>query len=288
MKRVFAVAVLLAGILRAGAASPAPAPGKPVSGPVPAIDTVLLHSPSMGIDKKSVVVVPSGYNMSTRRYPVVYMLNGYGGSHQSWLRSTKADLAGIADRYGFILVCVDGANSWYIDSPVHPKSLYDTYITKELIPYIDRSYRTVTDRSGRGVMGLSMGGHGALLLSIEHPDLFSAAGSMSGAVDIRTLFKRRITDILPSPEENYALWTRYSVLVQADRWKPGEVAILFDCGVDDYLIEENRELHQRLVFLKIPHEYTERPGKHNHPYWYNALDYQMLFFSKNLAENQPN
>jgi len=87
----------------------------------------------------------------------------------------------MADRYGAIIVTPDGGvDSWYFDSPVDPTYRYETFVTQELIPYIDKLYKTVADRSGRAIAGLSMGGHGALYLAIRHQELFAAAGSMSG------------------------------------------------------------------------------------------------------------
>ena len=74
--------------------------------------------------------------------------------------------------------------SWYWNSPVDPKSQYETFISDELIKAIDSKYKTIKNRTGRAITGLSMGGHGALYLAIKHQDVFGAAGSMSGGVDI--------------------------------------------------------------------------------------------------------
>lgn len=84
-----------------------------------------------------------------------------------------------------IIVCPDGRNSWYWDSPVDPSMQMESFFTDCLIPTVDSLYRTMPARGGRAITGLSMGGHGALWLAWRHPDLFGAAGSMSGGVDIR-------------------------------------------------------------------------------------------------------
>ena len=68
--------------------------------------------------------------------------------------------------------------------------------------------------------------------------------------------------------------------------KNNQLALILDCGVDDFLIESNRELHRRMVYQKVPHDYTERPGAHTWEYWENALPYQVLFFDKVLKKNQ--
>jgi S-formylglutathione hydrolase FrmB len=70
-----------------------------------------------------------------------------------------------------------------------------------------------------------------------------------------------------------------------DKMKANNLPLLVDCGVDDFLIESNRELHRRLVYSKVPHDYIERPGEHTWPYWENALPYHLVFFRKILQAN---
>ena len=83
----------------------------------------------------------------------------------------------IADEKGIIFVCPDGKDSWYWDSPKNPAYRYETFVSSELVNYIDRNYKTIADRKGRAITGLSMGGHGAMWLGIRHKDVFGAAGS---------------------------------------------------------------------------------------------------------------
>ena len=73
--------------------------------------------------------------------------------------------------------------SYYLNSPVVKESQFETYISEEVIEKIDNTYRTIKNKKGRAISGLSMGGYGALYLAIRHPDLFCAAGSMSGALN---------------------------------------------------------------------------------------------------------
>ena len=67
---------------------------------------------------------------------------------------------------------------------------------------------------------------------------------------------------------------------QIYRLQNGNVKLIIDCGECDFFLEVNRELHQRLLGLGIDHDFITRPGKHNHEYWNNAIDYQILFFEK--------
>ena len=68
----------------------------------------------------------------------------------------------------------------------------------------------------------------------------------------------------------------------------GDLAIIIDCGVDDFFLEVNRRTHQALLTRNIKHDYIERPGGHNHAYWNNSIDYQLLFFHKYFSRSQEN
>lgn len=139
-----------------------------------------------------------------------------------------------------------------------------------------------------------MGGYGALFLATRHPDLYCAAGSMSGALnldmtswkltpDMEKGIKAEFEKILgPFSSDSYA---PYSVINMVDKMKTNGLKLIFDCGVDDFLIEPNRELHRRLVFNQTPHDYSERPGGHSWEYWQNSLPNHVLFFNHVLKAN---
>ena len=149
------------------------------------VDTIQVFSASMNKNIKTCVIVPDNYKKSKKKFPVVYLLHGYSGNYGTWVKSFK-EVSQQVDRYGFIAIGVDGNySSWYFDSPIDPTFKYETYIIDELVPFIDKKYKTIASREGRAISGLSMGGHGSLYLSLKHQDVFGAAGSMSGGVDIR-------------------------------------------------------------------------------------------------------
>ncbi|MNQ11275.1 Endo-1,4-beta-xylanase Z precursor [compost metagenome] len=243
------------------------------------VDTLQVFSSSMQKNIKTCVIVPENYKKSKKAFPVVYLLHGYSGNYRSWAKDFK-ELGKQVDQYGFIVVGVDGNySSWYFDSPIDPSFKYETYVVKELVPFIDKQYRTIADRKARAISGLSMGGHGALYLSFRHQDVFGAAGSMSGGVDFRPFpenwdIKKRLGSITEFPEN----WNQNTVTNMLDLVKDNKLKLIIDCGVDDFFMKVNRELHAKMLELKINHDYIERPGEHNIKYWENSLKYQLLFF----------
>ena len=246
------------------------------------VDTILIHSNYLKKATKFVVIQPSNQsqqNNTKERYPVVYLLNGYGGDYGQWPITTP-QLTKTADDLKIIFVCPDGGiGSWYFDSPIDSSIRYESYITKELVPYIDANFSTKANPKSRAITGLSMGGHGALYLAIRHSEIFGAAGSTSGGVDFRAFPNRwDIKKALGDYESNKERWYEYTVMRQVELLKNNQLALIIDCGIDDFFMPVNRALHEKLLQLKIDHDYIERPGEHNHIYWGSSIDFQILFF----------
>jgi len=243
------------------------------------VDTLNIPSIKMHRAYKCVVITPDSYKNATQRYPVLYLLHGAGGNYANWVNNVPI-IKELADAYQCMIVCPDGAvSSWYFDSPVDSSMRFETYVSKEIPAYIDQHYQTLPEPAHRAITGLSMGGHGALFLAIRHPDVFGAAGSMSGGVDFRPFPKNwDLAKRLGPPGIDGANWTDYTVFKQAENLKQGTLAIMIDCGVKDFFIDVNRNLHQKLLLAGIDHDYTERPGEHDWKYWGNAIKYQLLFF----------
>lgn len=250
------------------------------------VDTVEVESKSMRKNSKAVIITPQGYDArATKRYPVVYLLHGHGGNYQSWVKDVPS-IKKSADELGLIIVCPDGGfNSWYINSPVDSSVKYDDYITQELVPYVDAHYATIADKKARAIAGYSMGGHGALYLGIRHPDLFANLGSICGGVDLRPFpNKWQLKNILGDIQTSPANWDAYSVMNMVDIIGKGQFNLMIDCGVDDFFLTVNRKLHEKLITLKIPHEYIEREGGHNRNYWANSVDYHFFYFKRMFVQ----
>ncbi|WP_321290475.1 alpha/beta hydrolase family protein [uncultured Sunxiuqinia sp.] len=243
------------------------------------VDTIEVHSLSMQKNIKAVIVTPDDY-ASAKELPVVYLLHGYGGNHLDWISKVKG-VEKAADQFNLIIVCPDGgASSWYWDSPVDPTSKYETFVSSELVKEIDNKFKTVKDRKGRAITGLSMGGHGALFLAFNHQDVFGACGSMSGGVDIRPFpnnwdIAKRLGTYAEHPER----WEKNTVINRLNVLSPSSLAIIIDCGTGDFFYNVNEKLHQQLLYRNIPHDYITRPGGHSWSYWANAVKFQILFMS---------
>lgn len=244
------------------------------------VDTIRVYSQAMKKEIPCVVIVPAVAAPDTR-WPVVYLLHGYSGSYNNWIRKVP-ELAAYADRLGIMIVCPDGdVSSWYFDSPLDPSKKYETYIGKEVPAFIDAHYPTVANRYGRAITGLSMGGHGGLFIGFRHASLFGACGSMSGGVNLKPLgnkydIARRIGDTIAYKEN----WKKYSVINVVEQYPQDSIAIIIDCGTDDFFYNDNKALHEKMLRLRIPHDYIERPGKHDWNYWRNAVEYQLVFFRR--------
>lgn len=226
------------------------------------------------------VIKPSTYNPKNKAYPVVYLLHSYSQNQTQWLRDVPKLLKS-ADKLNIILVCPDGGyNSWYFDSPIDSSIRYESFITKDLITFIDSHYNTIKNKKGRAIGGCSMGGHGSLFLGIRHTDLFGAAGSIAGGVDFRQFpnnwdIKKSLGTIKEHPEN----WENYTVINLVDSSLRGKLKIILDCGTYDIFLPANRNLHQKLLSNKIEHKYRIRPGGHNNKFWRSTINNQLEFFA---------
>jgi len=219
------------------------------------------------------VLLPVDYYKSERRYPVLYLLHGLRGHYTDWL--SKTNLAEYAEKYELIIVTPEGNDAWYSNSVVDANQKYEDYIIKELIPEIDSHFRTISDRHGRAIAGLSMGGYGALKLGIKYGSLFAFTGSLSGALratqwgpdDLKGFpnLYDSLKKIFGEPgDPSRAANDPYELIKNAKGTLP---YFYLDCGTSDILVSNSRDFVALLVANKIPYEYRELPGEHNWAYW---------------------
>lgn len=242
-------------------------------------DTVRVYSKAMDRDVPVVVVSPDG---AVKELPAVYLLHGFSDNYkQGWI--SKVDgITRYADLYNCLLVMPDGGfSSWYFDSPIDSTFRYETFVVSELVAYIDRHFPTSPVPGKRGITGNSMGGHGALFLALRHPDVFGVAGSMSGGVNLCPFadsfdISKRLGNYREYPER----WKAYSVVYLIEEITPPFPALIVDCGTEDFFYHENCAFHEKLMQLRVPHDFISRPGGHNWRYWSIALQHQILFFNR--------
>ena len=263
------------------------------------VDTIFVKNQAMQISLPAAVVLPDSYADSKQEYPVLYLLHGGSGSFRDWLTKTpdRNLLHDLSDQYQIIIVTPEGSSlGYYFDSPLDKKSQYESFIAMDVVAEIDATYRTVRERKGRAIAGLSMGGHGAFFISARHPEVYCVAGSMSGVMNLNTetwkvpkefadMRKKTFAELLGDPAEGIISYPDYSAVGLADKMKVNDIRLIFDCGFDDFLLETNRLLHRKLLDNGTPHDYIERPGGHTWEYWGNALPYQVLYITNVFREN---
>ena len=227
------------------------------------IREVSIPSASMGRDIPASVILPDLYEgNTTNRYPVVYVLHGAGGTHRRYV-DTNLGLPDLADRFQVILVCADGGKtSWWFDSPIDPSFRYETHVFKELVPWIDSHYRTIPERGNRAIMGASMGGHGACWIGFRHKDIFGAAGTILGGLDLWDFPDSwDIAKRLGPRDEFPERWREHSAVAEAAKLKNGDLELVLIAGTSDFFLPPNRKMHQILSANKVAHTYIEIRGR---------------------------
>jgi enterochelin esterase-like enzyme len=270
-------------------------------------ESMVMPSRILGIDVHFSVCLPAEYDQGTQRFPVVYLLHGLGDDETSWLEygqiSQAADQSvASGESLPMIFVMPDGYRTYYVNDYAQTFRWEDMFV-QELIPFIDRTFRTRATASGRALMGYSMGGFGSLMLYLKHTDLFCAAVPLS--ISVRTdeqymteeasgwdqqwgrLFgepgfagKDRITAYYKANSPFHYLNTMPAELRKTLR-------IYIDNGDDEQtLCRSNEELHIRMMDLGIPHEFRVRDGGHSFRYWCSALPDALRFIS-DAFRHQP-
>ena len=250
------------------------------------VDTIGVYSKKMKKEIKCVIIKPEIYNKKNM-LPVVYLLHGYSGRYDNWIKKVT-ELKMYASNFNMLIVCPDGGfSSWYFDSPIDSTYQYETFISNELVGYIDANYNTIQNAKARALTGLSMGGHGGMYVGLLHPDVFGAIGSMSGALDVTFIKSNYQVDKRLGDTTNFANnWKTHSTFSMIDTIANNNQKIIIDCGTEDFVLSFNEEIHKRLMKRKIKHDYILRPGKHDWDYWGNAVYFQLAFFKKYFNEGK--
>ena len=248
------------------------------SGSVPAVETIQFHSQLINKTLPYNVILPRDYRTSTTtRYPVLYLLHGLSGHYSDWI--TKTNVADYAADYRIIVVMPEGNDGWYTDSASVPNDKYESYFLSELIPEVQKRYRTIETRYGRAIAGLSMGGYGALKFGLKFPGTFNFAASISGALTAPSWTENDLKNPGPIRDSVISVFgpagsetrKQNDIFEIARSLTANRAAALpyfyLDCGTEDGLFSDTPQFAALLREKKIAHEYRELPGNHNWAYW---------------------
>lgn len=285
MKQIFLCLLLSSLSIGVSAASPQ---GKVIEGQS-------MTSQITGYAVNYSVYLPPCYDSSERAYPVVYLLHGYTDSETAWVQfgevNRVADEAIASEEIPpMIIVMPDAKVTWYVNNHTGTDK-YEDMMIEEFIPFVEKQYRIRSDRSFRGVSGLSMGGNGSLVYALRHPDVFGVCAPFSAAVYtneevigyLKNDQKQWFTSIYGDLGENDQLpqhWMEYSVLEMINRMPAKEISqvkFYIDCGDDDFLYKGNAALHVALRDKGVEHQFRIREGAHNWTYWRGNIIHGLKF-----------
>jgi S-formylglutathione hydrolase FrmB len=270
-----------------------------VSALVPAADaevrTGTFRSEALGRDVSYVVDLPPSYGASAgRRYPVVYAFHGLFEGPGFWERRGLAPiLAGLREKGAlpeFLVVAVDGGNSFFVNGPA---GRFEDMVAHDLLAHVEQTYRVVPGRAGRAALGVSMGGYAALRLAFAQPSLFCAVATHSAML----LEKIPSTDqgagrwhmaafnaVFGNPIDP-ALWESNDPIALARKVDPAAVPALYlDCGTEDRygLATGHRDLDAILKERRIPHTFELAPGDHGYDFVRGRLERSLRFLGDAL------
>ncbi|MGD9629790.1 MAG: alpha/beta hydrolase [Pyrinomonadaceae bacterium] len=235
-----------------------------------------LASKLMGREMPYRVIMPVEKMVAKdNRHPVIYLLHGLTGHFNNWTDLTKIEE--YAKAYKVIIVMPEGGDGWYTDSVSNEKEKWESYIIEELVPEVDKSFRTLPTRDKRAIAGLSMGGFGALKFGLKYPDTFVLAGSFSGALGAAQITEKTIPGAIgktidgifgPDGSDTRKANDIFAIIRSLTPETTKTIPFIYlDCGTEDFLFANNREFVNLLVEKKVPHEYRQLPGAHDWKYW---------------------
>ena len=251
-------------------------------------DDLEMYSEVLGQNRKYAVYLPPGYEDSQRSYPVLYLLHGWGDDQSGWIQFGEIQRimdetleSGLSTPLIVIMPDADTQVKGYRNS-VDGKWRYEDFFIDELMPFVEKKYRIRAEKRFRAVAGLSMGGGGAMIYALHHPELFSSSCPLSASLGALSweAFLSEYKGEVRDEKRLRAYYDKYSALEWLegmDVEKANSVDWYIDCGDDDYLYEGNSLVHIAMKKKGIEHEYRVRDGDHTWTYWRASL-YEVLRF----------
>ena len=216
------------------------------------------------------IYLPKQYESSpNRRFPVIYNLHGNGGHESKGMLNAEVLDEGItAGRWPpVIMVFPNGGHSTFYKDSADGKFPMESIFIKELIPFIDKTYRTVADGSGRCIEGFSMGGRGSTRLAVKYPEMFCSLFCQAGNVPVLLeAYDPERPDEYPmsylgTDRETFLQNDVFHLVKQNKKRIKDGLRIQIACGTKDGgHLPTVRKFHQALLDSKIDHTYIEIEG----------------------------
>jgi len=241
------------------------------------------------------VLLPESYDARPdRTYPVLYLLHGGGDNHMTW--EEKGKMSGTVDRLvaegrmdEMVIVCPEAFENRMVWFNM-PDWRFEDYFFGELIPYMEKTYRIKSEKRYRSVAGLSMGGGGAVVYGIHHPEMFNMVFDMSGYLRRQDLpFLQGGGEMMERRQQcvednNPIVAVENGTPEQVRAWKT--VRWFVDCGDQDFTLDANMDFVKALRSKGISYEMRVRPGTHEWGYWQVSLEMALEYVSKQMYKSK--
>ena len=241
------------------------------------IDTVLYDSKTVGNKRKTLVYTPPNFD-NKKKYPVFYLLHGIGGDHLEWFKGANPqnildNLYAEGKLQPMIVVMPNGramkddraVGNIFEKDKVDAFTTFEKDLLNDLIPFIEKTYPTLTDRENRAIAGLSMGGGQSLNFGLGNLDKFAWLGGFSSAPNTKTP-----KELVPNPADA----------------KQKLKLLWISCGDADGLIGFSKRTHDYLYENDVPHIYYLEAGGHDFKVWKNGLYMFSQFLFKPVKTNE--
>jgi len=244
-----------------------------------------LYSPALGREDAYLVWLPPDYDQTSRRYPSLYLLHGVGGPSgygvEEWLGYALTEDLDRMITLGMIepmiVVLPNGEQGYWMNHSLDTDGTrWADFVAHDLVKDVDAHFRTDPQRERRGIGGLSMGGHGALQIALNHPDEFSVVGAHSPTIRPFETSPEFFGD-----EQWFAKYDPISLAQKTDA--ASKLAIWIDVGnADEEWLPAAEQLDQVLAAKKAPVQFHVLEGEHEGWYWEYYLPEYLNFYSSAL------
>lgn len=235
------------------------------------------YSKALDMATSARVILPEEGELS--QVNVVYLLHGLSDNCTGWTRYTSVER--YARARGIAVVMPEVQRSWYSDMALGLN--YFRYISEELPQMCHRFFGLSLARERNYVMGLSMGGFGALKTALNFPERYAGVGSFSGAVDLAASVERSKANAQRQREYTAILGENHPIAPENDikgllRSAKNPPAVYLSCGEQDSHYDVNTSLAEELERLGVRYRYDHRKGNHTWDFWDQSLQDCFAYF----------